>query len=465
MSGTSPLPGALLLAAVAIVAIGAGFVPGGLTASNPKNVLLVIVDTLRADATSLDPVPNGAPDPTPELTTLRARSTVFSNAISQAPWTLPATASILTGKYPADHGARGFTSKLRERHHSLAEVLTEAGYDTGAVISNSYLRRTYGLDQGFQDYDETLALGEWVFWDVTSNEVTDRSIEQLRASTGRPFLLMAHYFDPHASYRDHDDRHQADGYEGWLEKPVHTRAELDLRINAYRLSGRDVQFLYDLYAEEVAHTDEQVGRLLSELETLGLADETAVVFVSDHGEEFNERGWIGHTVHLSDDMVRVPLSLALPGTPQAPTVERPVETRAIFQTLVDYLGVEPFEPAPGVSLMAAARGDDGSAGLAFTEVRTANEHTAWPARTALSGLRTAQWKLIYQHLEDRYELYDLTADPRELDDVANAKPERVAELRALLEAWMGSDAQDAGAVQQELSPEAEQQLRALGYID
>lgn len=459
-------PSATLLVLLSVVAFLCGSVPGSLVAANPKNVLLILVDTLRADATSLNPpAPGTSTDPTPSLSDLRRSSTVFSTAISQAPWTLPATASILTGKYPGEHGARSFTSKLRDREHTLAELLTEAGYQTDAVISNTYLRRTYGLDQGFQNYDETLALDEWIFWNITSKDVTDRAIERLRAQEDAPFLLLAHYFDPHASFRDHDAFQQADAYRGWLHGPIHTQAELDLRINANRLGPQDVEYLRALYAEEISFTDQQVGRLLNELDSIGLAADTAVIFVSDHGEEFFERGWIGHTIHLSDEMVRVPLLFSLPGVEQVDAVHAPVETRSIFQTLLEYLQIESFEAPAGPSLLAAIRGAGTPPGIAFSEVRTSGEHTAWPARTALSAIRTADMKLIYQHIDGIYSLYDLVRDPREQVDVAHREPEELAALQAQLQAWMGSTAATQDDAPRELSDEAEKQLRALGYIE
>lgn len=439
---------------------------GALTPRNPQNVVIVLVDTLREDFTTLTRSDaHGFGDLTPALTALRQRSTSFSNAISQAPWTLPATASILTGKYPGDHGARGFTSKLESSELTLAEVLTESGYDTAAVVSNSYLRDTYGLHQGFANFDQEIAKSPSIFWDITSSEVTDRALTALEAAGGdRPFLLLAHYFDPHASYRDHDGTELATGYSGWLEKPVHTQGELDLRVNAYRLDEDDVDYLEALYAEEVAHTDREIDRLLRGLDERGLTDDTVIVFVSDHGEEFFERGWVGHTVHLSDEMVRVPFAVSLPGVPQPPRIDSVVETRAVFGTLLDHLGVE----APGAqrpSLLDALRGGELVSDLAFTEVRTAREHTAWPARTALTALRTPEWKLIYRHLDDAYELYDLVADPKESVDVAGERPEAEAELRALLDAWIGSMDGGPEDAERELSPEALEQLKALGYIN
>ena len=467
---TSPLvigPSLLLLAGAAVCWLALPQFGSTLPAPNPQNVLFVIVDTLRQDATSLNEAAGSATtelELTPSLTELRSDSTVFTTAISQAPWTLPATASLLTGLYPSEHGARGFTSELGERHVTLAEILTEAGYRTKAVVSNSYLRELYGLSQGFQEYDESLAKSDTIFWDITSEQVTDQAIQMLNGSPGRPFFLLAHYFDPHASFRDHEDQQQADQYGGWLHGPVHKKAELDLRINAYRLAERDVEYLRELYAEEVAATDVQIGRLLSALEDKGLADNTAIVFVSDHGEEFFERGWVGHTVHLSDDMVKVPLAMSLPGVEQVDFVREPVETRAVFQTVLDYLEIKnPNQRTP--SLLPAITGAEAPPGLAFTEVRTSKEHSAWPARTALSGLRTQDYKIIFRHLDSQYELYDLSVDPVERHDVAQSNPDALASLRALLDVWMGTDEFLPGEEPSRLSPEAKKQLRALGYIN
>ena len=430
-----------------------------LRAGNPRNVLLIGVDTLRLDRTSLadteDPLVR-----TPRLGSWSAQGTVFTTAISQAPWTMPSFASVFTGKYPRQHGAVSLYGFLRKSETTIAEILRESGYWTGAVVSHVYVDSHHGFAQGFNLYDEDNVLGHW---EITSEAVTDRAIELLNKHGDEPFFIFLHYFDPHFEYRDHVAEYYADDYTGWLREVSDIEG---LRKDRHLLSEEDVDFLRHLYDEEIAFTDAQIGRVLDRLKELRLENDTAVVFVSDHGEEFLERGWLGHTIHLYDELIRVPLVLALPNiTDRVPIVHDPVETRAILATLLEYLEIDldSFDRSP--SLLAAIRGDVEGPGITYSEVWLPDASFASGKRFQISMLRTKKWKLIRDHGRDFVRLYDLETDPGETRDASLEETDLFADLDARMSRWLETMSDQPRAPTADLTPDLKEKLRALGYLD
>ena len=302
---------------------------------------------------------------------------------------------------------------------------------------------------------------------VSTSLTRPEAIETLRDLKGDPFFLFLHYLDPHYEYRDHPDFDYADAYNGWLKE---TRPSIEgLRDARQRLDDADLGYLTDLYDEEIAHTDQQLGRLFAFLNDSGLADTTAVILVSDHGEEFMERGWLGHTISLHDELTRVPLVLVLPGIDSVtPVVSRTVETRAIFATVLDYLDVsrEHFEAAD--SLLSAVRGSathgitNATVGVAFSEVWLPNQDLG--KRVQASSLRTDGWKLIRNTGSKSSSLYDLTRDASERHNVITEQPKESGELGELLESWMREMEGNKAAPRRGPDAETMDRLRSLGYV-
>jgi len=451
-------PGAL--PGLALLGCGLAALGGSdtLRAGNPQNVVLIAVDTLRLDRTSLTGG-EGLPGRTPNLGAWSATGTVFTTAISQAPWTMPAFASVLTGKYPRQHGAVSLSGSLRKRETTIAEILRESGYWTGAVVSHVYVDSHHGFAQGFDVFDEDHVRGHRA---ITSEGVSDRALELLDQRGDEPFFLFLHYFDPHSDYRNHSTESLADDYAGWLRD---TPSVGGLRNLRHLLSDDDVDHLRNLYDEEIAFTDAQIGRVLARLEEPDLQDATAVVFVSDHGEELLERGWLGHTIHLHDELIRVPLVMALPGVgSRIPLVEDPVETRAIPATLVDYLEIDPEPTDRSQSLLPAIRGEAGEPGSAYSEVWLPDAPADSGKRLQISTLRTGSWKLIRDHRRASTQLFNLVDDPGETRDVSLEAPGRVALLDERLDQLLASMSGQPVTPTREMSPELEEKLEALGYL-
>ncbi|MCP4657256.1 MAG: sulfatase-like hydrolase/transferase [bacterium] len=451
----SPLP--LILSALVLGILGALTLildRPALEVRQPSNVILIGIDSLRLDHTSLDPAANPGRDLTPNLRRLAESGVWFRHAISQAPWTMPAVASVLTGRYPQEHGAFSFQGFLSRREVTLAELLREAGYATGAIPSSQFLDASHGFSQGFEYFQDDYSTG-------ASQDVTNRAIDFLKRHQEERFFLFAHYFDPHYEYRNHEEFDFADSYSGRMaDSAMDIRA---IRSEGEHLDPVEVEYLRDLYDEEIALTDREIGRLFDELETLDLTETTAVVVVASHGEEFLERGWVGHTINLHDEVIRVPLVFRLPGIePRQEELEGVVETRAVFPTLLDYLGMEwerhPSENSLLAQLGGREEGASPEAG-AFSSVWLTEENIQ------RSAYRTDSWKLVVDHLANRSLLYDLEGDPRELEDRSELDPEELARLRQTLDAWvLAMEEQAKLAPTRKLRRREIERLRALGCL-
>jgi arylsulfatase A-like enzyme len=447
-----------------------------LTAKRPLNVVVLALDTVRADQTSLRGEGPDRRDTTPNLRRLAERGIRFDRAITQAPWTIPAFASVLTGRYPHEHGALVLDAKLGPAQVTLAEVLREAGYETHGIVSHLFLQRYRGFAQGYDGYDERPTQVPDVHRAATSEQVSDGAIEFLAREHGRPFFLFAHYFDPHYEYQDHPESDYADGYRGWF------RDQLDfenLQKNARLLGEADRRWLFELYQEELAHTDRHIGRVLDYLEQSGLAETTVVVAVADHGESLGEHGYYGHTINVDQEVLHVPLVIAPPkGHPTTPRViEETVETRMLFGTLLWLLDVQWADPRSRESSTWALephrrqslprlvdRGDPGE-GRAFSGVFLQGTDPRHAKRFKQAALVEDRYKLVLDLTRRRELLYDLQADPGELAPLdARAHGEVLDRMRNALNGWLaameGRAAEVRGA---EPQPEQIRDLENLGY--
>jgi len=384
----------------------------GCTPAAPKrpNVLLITIDTLRADHLGT----YGYPRPTsPEIDAFAARSTVFENAHSSSSWTLPSLASIHTSLLSTTHGCWKISSRLEPEFTTAAEVLRDAGYDTAMVACHIFLSAQYGLQQGFSHVDDELVRPPSDAAEaISSPGVTERGVRFLErkaaAAEESPWFLWLHYFDPHDSYLPH---------EGFSEK-FGTVEEIDL------------------YDGEIAFTDHYVGMVLRKLAELGLEDDTIVVITSDHGEEFGEHGFKRHGYSLYQEAVRVPLVIKVPGA-AARRIPEVVGNVDVLPTLLEACDLELAKvqgascahELEGRSLLGAIRGTSAlSEGQVVAEVR-------WHDGQDLRMMREGPWKLIedqsVKQQRNQSALYDLAADPREATDVRSlesASAARIAEL-------------------------------------
>lgn len=440
--------------------------PEHLAAKNRQNVIVIGIDTLRADHTALldEDVTTGR-DYTPNLRRLAHRGVVFKSAISQAPWTMPSFASVMTGKYPDEHGAVSISGYLRDRQLTIAEVLRESGYQTAGLVSHTYVDSQHGFDQGFASFNEDSALGHEA---ITSTAITDGALRFLSESRGgENFFLFLHYFDPHNVYQDHAEYDFSDSYTGWLKNERSLRDINQLRKFRHLLDGVDLKYLDDLYSEEISHTDAQIGRLLSYLDENHLSEDTAIIVVTDHGEEFMERGWLGHSIGLYDELIHVPLLCVLPGEQSAvPSVSEVVETRGVFDLILQYLAIS----APGIrgesNLLGKIEGQrESQPSVAFSTVGLSATPVGAGDGLHVSCERTGEWKFIADYTLSREFLYQISTDPGEKINVISQFPDQANTMRDSLNAWMEKATGIKGATPQtELDKEQTESLKALGYL-
>jgi arylsulfatase A-like enzyme/Tfp pilus assembly protein PilF len=392
------------------------------------NVVMITTDTTRAD--HLRSYGNRSVE-TPAIDGLARDGVLFANANTPSPSTLPAHASLLTGLYPLRHGARANgTFQLEPRITTLAERLRGAGLRTGAAVSAFVLDSRFGLDQGFDLYHDDLTRGvklsPHMFRERASELTNDIVLPWLSENAGERFFLFVHYFDPHAVY---------------------------LPPEPFRSAYAD-----DLYDGELAYVDAQIGALLAHLEQLGVRERTLIVYASDHGEGLGDHGERTHSLLTYESTLRVPLIFSAPERlPRGRVVERPVSLVDVVPTVLQLLG----EPVPtdldGADLTRAAAPE--ARPLYFETIATMTLHGWAP----LLGVRRGDHKYT---LAPQPELYDLRADPGELDNLHDAQPDLAASLHEELARLVGGDPLLAAPMTANLAmdDDTRQRLASLGYV-
>jgi arylsulfatase A-like enzyme len=427
----------------------------------PRHLVLILVDTLRADHLGA----YGYARPTsPVFDAFAREGGLFDDARSQASCTYPSVNSLLTSRSPeAFLGQPDRAMGIPAGVPALAELLAGQGYRTAAVSASPIVRTSPsrfnpggGFGRGFAAFDETC------LWQDAAC-INRQALPHLQAASTnrdpRPLFLYLHYMDPHGPYRP-PAGHRRRFATGGSDKEFIRRGDPNpLGDWLYKgtpdpgVTPADLQHLVDLYDEEIASFDEQLGRLLAAIDAAGLRDETLVVVASDHGEEFLEHGHIKHCRTLFDTSIRVPLALRGPGiVPGVRTVQ--AQNLDLVPTVLDLLGVAaPGLPFEGRSLAPALRGEVMPPGHQFAvqgPLRSASDH---------------RHKLIADLAQGRYALYDLQADPAETEDVLREDRDRRAfgALRQALNARLArADASGAGL---QAAQEAEKKLRSLGYLE
>lgn len=430
------------------------------------NVLVIVVDTLGAK--HISPY-SPALSHTPAIEKLADSGVLFQNAFAAAPWTKPSIASILTALSPAEHGVTKMRSKVPHQIPTLAETFKQNGYATGAVVSHSFLNAGLGFDQGFDSYTQVNVKN--IHSSITSKKASDKAIGWLedlkRTGTGAPFFLFVHYFDPHYVYRHHAERGGRSGktgaqsdYSGALKPGMPLRQLREMRAS---FSREDLRFLESLYHEEIAFTDSQIGRLLEHLESNGIADDTVIVLTADHGEEFMEHGWIGHTRNLYNDVIRVPMIVRYPKVTKPQVSDYAVSHLDIGPTVLDFAGIE-GKGGEGASLRQLLSGESAPAERTlFSEV----EYQGLSGETDADMIAAIRrpFKLIKDRSSGRYELYDISADPAEMTDLMPSRPEVAEPLRVAIEQRAAGGAFSAPEEQEHAPSKKElEQLKTLGYL-
>jgi arylsulfatase A-like enzyme len=404
------------------------------------NVVLITLDTTRADALGS----YGQRRPiTPNLDRLAAEGTQFQQCASSAPSTLPSHSTLLTGRYPFVHGARSNAGYvLSDENTTLAEVLSAHGYKTGAEIAAPVIGRHTRLDQGFDRYHDL------EFQDILrktirvqdgeeqrsveveereADDITNFGLRFIRENRNEKFFLWLHYFDAHQPYSP-----PGRFYETSSESAYHG---------------------------EIQYIDEQINRVLTQVEGLGLRERTLVVVVGDHGEAMGEHDEKTHMYFVYDSTIRVPLLFWGATVPRGLKVESLVRTVDVAPTILDMLNLPPLEGIQGASLIPLMEGE--AVDLELVGYGESIEpHNVFGA-SVLRFVRKGQWKYIHK-VEP--ELFDLADDPGELKNLSGDHPEIVERLRAELSTLIEEAPEQASGARTAIDPATAAQLEALGYM-
>jgi len=394
------------------------------------NVLLITLDTTRADY--LGAYGNRSIE-TPNLDALAGEGVLFRQASASTPLTLPSHTTMMTGRFPVQHGVRdngGFF--LDSAETTLAEVLSKHGLNSFAILGAFVLHHMWGLDQGFATYNDEF--GDFdpradnpLHVQRSGAEVVRRAIDWWEAHPGERFFGWVHLYDPHTPHEPPPD-----------------------------LARR---YPDDLYGAEIAYTDRLIGALLDYLKNHGLAENTLVIVAGDHGEGLGDHGEGEHGVFLYDSTMRVPLIVRTPGSAHRGTVDSLVGLVDLMPTVLDYLGIPLPEGVEGRSLLPLMRGESATPREIYAEAYYGRLHYGW---SELISLREGHHKFIRA---PRPELYDLREDPEENVNLFDIHPGIAEDLGIRLDEMIARGGRGAGAPQpEEMDPETMERLRSLGYV-
>jgi arylsulfatase A-like enzyme len=449
------------------------------------NVIVIVVDTLRADRLGCYGHPANL---TPTMDQIAAEGVRFSRVIAAAPWTLPSVGSLITCYGPSVHKANSFKSvsdmdrgqvpvvaMLDDSFTTLAEVMKQAGYETGGFSANKFIKAKYGMGQGYDEYDTSYA-DNTVQGTLINKAATDWL--KGRAASDKPFFLYLHYMDVHGPY-DADSRFMDPLMQAVEANPNKRQMPEAVfgRINGYlrrpprktldpsrwdRLS-RYYDYWEARYDAGVAEMDFYLSELIAELKTMGVWDDAYVVLTADHGEALGEHQVWDHGYTQFQTDLHVPLIVRYPGVvPSGRVVHRTASLMDVAPTIYEQLGISFDQSVQGRSLVGHMAASDDAHAVAFADgikvgprwMAVVRDNWKLMVRAKADSSRVSQW------------LYDIEADPGEQQDLSTAHPELVAELSGLLVQYATeSRALKPGVAQRTVAPTPDElrQLQGLGY--
>ncbi|MGI6680831.1 MAG: sulfatase [Bdellovibrionota bacterium] len=377
------------------------------TKSKP-NVLLIVVDTLAAK--QLPTFNDKIEIESNFIKKLSDNGLTFQNAYAASSWTKPSISSILSGLYPKDHGVKILASSLPNEIKTIPSYLREHDYQNFAIVSHTILNKKSNILKDFDFVKNVNPTNPHAA--IVANTVTNNVIEKLsNRDKSKPFFMFAHYFDPHYNYQDHKSVNYTDpNYKGKVTSGLHIIKLRDLKFN-----DEDKKQLVNLYHEEITYTDRALNRLYDYLKNSKLLGSTIIVFVADHGEELLERGWIGHTKTLYNEIIRVPLIISAKDL-KPKEITASVSQIDILPTILELLNIKSDTAnasLQGVNLTKAINKNR----MLFSEVTfTSSRHVKDANKIAvINGLN----KLILNREDNSYEFYNLKDDIDEKNNLIN----------------------------------------------
>jgi arylsulfatase A-like enzyme/Tfp pilus assembly protein PilF len=395
------------------------------------NLLIITIDTLRADHTGIYGYEKIK---TPHIDSLGQKGVVFSNAFCHVPLTLPSHCSLFTANLPLYHGVRDNGYRLPVFNLTLAEILKEKGYKTAAFVGAFPLDSRFGLNKGFDVYDDLYGskniIRDLSFIERRAEEVNRKALEWIASNKNERFFAWIHYFDPHAPY----------------EPP----------------SPFDQDYAGREYDGEIAYTDHVIGKLLERLDQLKLREKTLIILTSDHGEGLGEHKEKTHGIFIYDSTLRVPLIFHNPHVlPKNKVLSDQVGLIDVMPTVLDLMGWDHIPDVQGKSLKSAMlEGKSPPDKKCYIESVAAMMDRNW---APLQGIRTKEWKYIDAPIP---ELYSLLSDPKEENNILNQKPEIAKRLKEQLKGMIqnSSSSLSSDVLKAKMDEDTRRKLMSLGYI-
>lgn len=427
------------------------------TVSNKDfNILLITIDTLRADHLSCYGYHKRT---SPNIDNIAKKGIRFTQALATSSWTPPSMASIMTALYPVSHGIHNGIRKhnkiynqeiLSEGLNTLAEVLKENGYTTFGAVANYHMSEELGFGQGFdyyycKDFINASELNKVIFsWGS-------------RIKKSKKAFIWLHYFDPHDPYSARPpwiDRNNGSFRLGDQDLSKTSMIELLKLVPTFSDNKKALEYLVELYDSEISYTDYHIGNLINKLE---LYDNSLIIISSDHGEEFLDHGALGHSQSLYQELIHVPLIIKPSlGNHQTTgkTIDTPVSIVDIMPTILGLLEIDPPADIMGGNLLKADKG-----------LKRQNSDFIYSDRQVYKSVLNKNWKYIYHYCTKEEQLYDLSKDPEELDNIASLKTPKAKELKKILLNWVSTSPKAPSIKKQVfLNNKVEKKLKAMGYI-
>lgn len=415
---------AVLTASLALVSCGGR--------ERPRNIIIIGVDTLRPDHLGCYGYHR---DTSPAVDKLALQGVLFENVISQSPWTSPSFASLFTSLYPTQTGLLWVGTSMRKTFPTFGTILKDNGYATGAIINAAVLKPEFGIDRGFDYYYTTPREGR------LADGTTRDALAWIDSVAGKPFFLFAHYYDPHEPYA------APVAYSGLFEEeysgPIGDAFVLHDQFPdvsgtnfepLFALDDDDWDHIRTLYDREIRFTDDAIAELLTGLEERGLSENTLIVLLSDHGEEFFEHEGFGHGHALYGEVIRVPLIFWLPGVmPEGLRVRSQVRLIDVMPTVLDVVGIETGDAMEGVNLIPLIEGQTETRQAATRLFASQTAYTEGMLQGPEKKSVTAYpWKIIYDTASKDEMLFNLENDPGEHDNLIAVAQEKRTVFEELL---------------------------------
>ena len=465
--------------------------------TNNPNVILITMDTVRADHLSLYGYER---DTTPNLKKLSEESTLYTHAIASGDMTLSTHASIFTGTYPRQHGAHfdpwngcNGGRPLSDKFHTLAEILSQKGYLTMGIVANyGFLSRFFGFDKGFQYYDQRVPvvfLGGTELYSIRQGvrnvlthfasphnfDLMFRRAEEINkeASTlfdnvknNNTFFLFINYMDAHDPYIPPPsfDTLYPGKDETFTFAHYNTLHEKVLKLER-KITEKEYHHMVSQYDGGIAYIDFQIGKLIARLKELDLYENCLIIITSDHGETFGERALMGHQVSVYQDLVHIPLLVKYPNVRTGNIYNEVVSVVDLMPTVLDVLGFEVPEHVQGQSLLKLEF-ESGKSRNVISESFPNGYFISWHPRfhRIERAIFSGQYKFISSTAGKR-ELYNLSKDPNEMENLYKEDDSTSREIETRLETWLKTTvAAIESSAKVKLDKEALNRLKTLGYV-